>query len=1121
MNIEYLRTSFSFSDVECQKISETVIPKATNGIISYKTQGEYIFTNRDTVIYFSLRDADYTTEITDLLQRRYVNVARVTAVNDDLFTLTIIFFPGSKRFGQLQVVISEHVRATLIKKEVLKSDSQNFNVLTDNFCFDNGMDECFVFSTGQLNLDDDEKENELENLPADKTEDNVIIEGVLRIFGSKFDLLIRLENIGEQVRVIAYKVIFQKQNHSMLQQIGLGKLSFADEKSYIAASVRRILKETPNYLTSWDEYAKKEGEFLLAKARSVGVITCAPSINAASVDGNIIMTVKDWTEEDSRFEILSAGDVLEMTEDLPIFLQDDVTWENYKNWLLEQKKLEEENKRAAGTAFVPKRKKLFKVKNLPTAYSKFLVLSPLTGNVHFPNTDIHFVYSVRGDETQISRREEARNRISNGTAAMPNLGLILSGDVDASSYSVSSNSSNKHIEPLSAIVREKVFKNPPTDHQIRAIEMALNTPDIAIIQGPPGTGKTTVITAILERLNEISDKSNMAPGSVLVTSLQHDAVNNVIERIRINSLPTIKFGQRGLETTQTLDEAVQNWCAETATKLEEKHEFLQETAQEQECFRLFSVYNISPDKKRAIEFLSKAKMLAKTDIAKRIDEILNELKEEVGGEKNDNLLRLIWRLRSTPEGFADDGQACAKALYYELEEIFGENPREWQKKVLATLQQIITKEISADMLCDIANLRRDLLNRYKPKLKLDDAEPREDIIAVYQDLRESLRHPQDAKREIIYNLHAELKEGTPEIKKALSAYTFAFAATAQQSDSRDIKFAKGVPNYKELTSHASYDTVIVDEAARVSPGDLMIPLSLASRRVILVGDHKQLPHIYDEEIFEKLLKEGKITSDDDIKISMFQHLWGIAKGMEKHDGIKRTITLDKQYRTHPKLGEFVSENFYKGQDGEGFTSPRRASEFVQSISRHACMWVDIPSEKGAMSRLPNGTRKREVEATYIAQKLTEYLSRDDCKDLTFGVITFYSGQRDLIKGKIGQLGERVRIGTVDEFQGMEFDVIFLSVVRSGGNFNADDLEQLRTENAAQDGTLETITKKYYGFLNDNRLCVALSRQKKLLIVVGDGAMFSGRAATPFAKRCVPAMYNLYALCEEEGSIVDG
>ena len=137
---------------------------------------------------------------------------------------------------------------------------------------------------------------------------------------------------------------------------------------------------------------------------------------------------------------------------------------------------------------------------------------------------------------------------------------------------------------------------------------------------------------------------------------------------------------------------------------------------------------------------------------------------------------------------------------------------------------------------------------------------------------------------------------------------------------------------------------------------------------------------------------------------------------------------------------------------------------------------------------------------------------------------------------------------MDEFQGMEFDVIFLSVVRSGANFEDSDLEKLQTahnelcnildkiqkdyhatnvpdelqkEKLAKERVIKAITSKYYGFLNDNRLCVALSRQKKLLIVVGDAAMFSGRAATPFAKRCVLAMHKLYALCEGEGSVVDG
>ena len=40
----------------------------------------------------------------------------------------------------------------------------------------------------------------------------------------------------------------------------------------------------------------------------------------------------------------------------------------------------------------------------------------------------------------------------------------------------------------------------PNDRQRLALEVALNTPDIALVQGPPGTGKTRVIAALQARL---------------------------------------------------------------------------------------------------------------------------------------------------------------------------------------------------------------------------------------------------------------------------------------------------------------------------------------------------------------------------------------------------------------------------------------------------------------------------------------------------------------------------------------------------------------------------------------------------------------------------------------------
>ena len=81
------------------------------------------------------------------------------------------------------------------------------------------------------------------------------------------------------------------------------------------------------------------------------------------------------------------------------------------------------------------------------------------------------------------------------------------------------------------------------------------------------------------------------------------------------------------------------------------------------------------------------------------------------------------------------------------------------------------------------------------------------------------------------------------------------------------------------------------------------------------------------------------------------------------------------------------------------------------------------------------------------------------------------------------------MGTVDAFQGKEFDVVLLSVVRSNQ---------------------ETEQSKRVGFLaNDNRLCVAFSRAKRLLIAVGD----SKTVAFDGEKEYVRALHEMYKKCQ--------
>ena len=128
------------------------------------------------------------------------------------------------------------------------------------------------------------------------------------------------------------------------------------------------------------------------------------------------------------------------------------------------------------------------------------------------------------------------------------------------------------IKPLTAFVKNKVFKRrPPTPAQEEAISIALNTPDIALIQGPPGTGKTTVITAIVERLNELSDKERSIQGEVLVSAFQHDAIENIMARLTLNSIPVPKFGLRSgtFELGDRNAEQTRRWCSEIAERVRE------------------------------------------------------------------------------------------------------------------------------------------------------------------------------------------------------------------------------------------------------------------------------------------------------------------------------------------------------------------------------------------------------------------------------------------------------------------------------------------------------------------------------------------------------------------------
>lgn len=1157
-----------FTDIQCRMaIKQKIVAK--NGRVEMIGDNQFKFITKDNIIDFSIVDKNDAKLIMESFNRHFYCLANVTSCSDTIeegkvFFLHIGFFYNLQRWGKTPVILSDEMKSNIEKKYVKGRETLE-QVLDENFKLSDGVSSYFAYTSGKYYYGSEEQdENEVEDAdkgeilsPEVKTEESAASENesekeekldkekieqiiekekqkkdTLVIYGREFYIYVSIQGDKFNEKLYVEKIGKRKQNVPMMR-MAEGTLEFFDHNSILSKKVKETLESTKGYLDLWNQYAEQEGNLLLEEVRKVGLITV--NRGAATFDSEGIHLPYSGLTKEAE-ELIANDTYLFFSDEIPVYLADrEMTWSDYRTLSKEARQIGYSINKGVQVR-VNKRKNggfIIEAEDCQLPKQKYISLS------------------IWGDERQIARREDARKRIADGKAANPALGLILEGQL---TEELGAYSTRKKIMPLSSFVKKKIFKHDPTETQKKAIDIALNTPDIAIIQGPPGTGKTTVITAIVERLNELCDKREKVNGQVLITSFQHDAVRNIIERLRINSLPTIKFGKqnRAEEEDLTRERVIEEWCEEYIARLNEKNPELIETEKRNRLSRLHNLYLIYPSDKNTLEFLQCAKEINNdVELDKKISRMIESISVS-GGDKTSELLMLIRRLRTTKEGFMDDGADNADYLLQNLEDMGINQSIPENRKVFDILDEAAMcygKEPGEELLEKFCDVKTYLLDKCVPKPSYKKEVPNEEVSNIYKQINQSVKKHQDEKAAILADLLKELRTNRSEVERSLEHYLFVYSATTQQSEGVEIKEAKGINKYSD--EHPEYETVIVDEAARVSPTDLMIPLAQAKKRIILVGDHRQLPHIYDEEVFESMKENGETVDMNNIKKSMFEYLLEKARELEKIDNVPRTIVLDAQYRMHPMLGEFVNEVFYQPND-EQFASPMPASNYQQSISKKTLPleWYDFPDNYGKEHK--EGTsRVRDCEADFIVEKIEYYLKLEEGKNLSYGVITFYSEQvksiKRKLKNKLGDDAKRVRVGSVDAFQGMEFDVIFLSVVRSNDKkpivridknskpepINYDYLEKYKGIDKKQ---IDKKTEEYkewelyrdkvgmqnYGFLiSENRLCVSLSRQKKLLIVVGNTEMFCKGEWGRIAEVCVPGMKRLYELCKGENVIYDG
>ncbi|KAI8771706.1 helicase Mov10l1, partial [Biomphalaria glabrata] len=265
--------------------------------------------------------------------------------------------------------------------------------------------------------------------------------------------------------------------------------------------------------------------------------------------------------------------------------------------------------------------------------------------------------------------------------------------------------------------------------------------------------------------------------------------------------------------------------------------------------------------------------------------------------------------------------------------------------------------------------------------------------------------------------------------------------------------------------------IFVDESGQATEPECLTPIGLIAGnlngQIVLAGDPKQLGPIImspyakmyglELSLLERLMNRDVYQRDED--------------SAEEHEGFDPNLVtmLIYNYRSHPGILDLPSRLFYYSQ-----LQPLADPALTHRLSQ----WKELP--KSGFPVIFHGLRGLDLRETnspswfnpgeimqviiYLQGVLKENIKPED-----IGVITPYKKQVEKIRFMIDNLGlPEIKVGSVEEFQGQEQQVIILSCVRSNEKLIGADI------------------RHSLGFLcNPKRLNVSITRAISLLIIVGN------------------------------------
>jgi len=252
-------------------------------------------------------------------------------------------------------------------------------------------------------------------------------------------------------------------------------------------------------------------------------------------------------------------------------------------------------------------------------------------------------------------------------------------------------------------------------------------------------------------------------------------------------------------------------------------------------------------------------------------------------------------------------------------------------------------------------------------------------------------------------------------------------------------------------SHLSYHTVFIDEAGQALEPACWIPI-LKAKKLVMAGDHCQLPPTVKST---EAAKEFNTTL--------------MEKCVALHP--EAVVLLEEQYRMHNQIMHFPSKEFYE----EKLKAHPSVSEALLFADDQPFLFIDTAG-CGFEEKLEGTGLSNPEEASFLLKHLKQYTNQLRSFYLpdhfpSIAIISPYRRQVEALKELVGtydlnDIMPSIAINTIDSFQGLEREVVYISMTRS----NAEN----------------TI-----GFLSDiRRTNVAMTRAKKKLVIIGDSATLS-------------------------------